>query len=142
MTYLIKTIPSHMMVFDDVFANGDDIDSEGSEGTHPVKKPHSFVSLDIHKENSKLNHVTSDQRQTNSLGGFGDEPNLRRRKDFPQIDYPLGKALFSLHMKRTDSTSSLTEKEHIRSLDLSANDLESIDLINKNVPIDHSLGTS
>ncbi|XP_077120929.1 leucine-rich repeat serine/threonine-protein kinase 2 [Ranitomeya variabilis] len=117
--------------FDDVFANGDDIDSEGSEGTHPVKKPHSFVSLDIHKENSKLNHVTSDQRQTNSLGGFGDEPNLRRRKDFPQIEYPLGKALFSLHMKRTDSTSSLTEKEHIRSLDLSANDLESIDLINK-----------
>lgn len=42
-----------------------------------------------------------------------------------------GKALISLHMKRTDSTSSLTEKEHIRSLDLSANDLENIDLINK-----------
>ncbi|XP_044136143.1 leucine-rich repeat serine/threonine-protein kinase 2 isoform X1 [Bufo gargarizans] len=116
--------------FDDVFANSDDLDSEGSEGMHPMKKSHSFVGLDIHKENSKLNHVTSDQRRTNSLGGFGDEPNLRRRKDFPQIDYPC-KALLSLHMKRTDSTSSLTEKEHIRTLDLSANDLESIDLINK-----------
>lgn len=34
-------------------------------------------------------------------------------------------------MKRTDSASSLTEKEHIRSLDLSANDLENIGLINK-----------
>ncbi|XP_075713367.1 leucine-rich repeat serine/threonine-protein kinase 2 [Rhinoderma darwinii] len=116
--------------FDDVFANSDDLDSEGSEGMHPMKKSHSFVNLDIHKENSKLNHVTLDQRQTSSLGGFGDEPNLRRRKDIPQMDYPC-KAFFPLHMKRTDSTSSLTEKEHIRSLDLSANDLESIDLINK-----------
>ncbi|XP_056429608.1 leucine-rich repeat serine/threonine-protein kinase 2 isoform X2 [Hyla sarda] len=116
--------------FDDVFATSDDIDSEGSEGTQPMKKSHSFVSLDIHKENSKLNHVKADQRQTNSLGGFGDEPNLRRRKDFPQIDYSY-KALLPLHMKRTDSCSSLPEKEHIRSLDLSANDLESIDLINK-----------
>ncbi|XP_072003229.1 leucine-rich repeat serine/threonine-protein kinase 2 isoform X2 [Engystomops pustulosus] len=116
--------------FDDVFTNSDDMDSEGSGGMHPMKKSHSFVNLDIHKENSKLNHLTSDQRQTNSLGGFGNEPNLCRRKDFPQIDYPC-KALLSLHIKRTDSTSSLSEKEHIRSLDLSVNDLESIDLINK-----------
>ncbi|XP_066448013.1 leucine-rich repeat serine/threonine-protein kinase 2 isoform X2 [Eleutherodactylus coqui] len=116
--------------FDDVFANSDDMDSKDSEGMHPMKQSHSFGSLDIHKENAKLNCVASDQRQTNSLGGFGDEVILRRKKDISQIEYPC-KALFSLHMKRTDSTSSLSEKEHIRSLDLSANDLESIDLINK-----------
>ncbi|CAI9551523.1 unnamed protein product [Staurois parvus] len=97
----------------------------------PVKKSLSFVNLDIHKENSKLNHITSGQRQTNSLGAFGDESVIRRRKEFASLDYPSLALRFPLHMKRTDSSSSLTEKEHIQSLDLSANDLENIDLINK-----------
>ncbi|XP_073475784.1 leucine-rich repeat serine/threonine-protein kinase 2 isoform X2 [Aquarana catesbeiana] len=117
--------------FEDVFACSDDLDSEGSDGMLPVKKSHSFVNLDIHKENSKLNHITSGQRQTNSLGAFGDETVIRRRKDFVSLDYPNLALRFPLYMKRTDSASSLTEKEHIRSLDLSANDLENIDLINK-----------
>ncbi|XP_075064928.1 leucine-rich repeat serine/threonine-protein kinase 2 isoform X2 [Mixophyes fleayi] len=117
--------------FEDILACSNDIDSEGSEGMLPMKKSYSFVSLDIHKENSKLNHVTLGQRQTNSLGAFGDESVLRRRKDFPQIDCPSVAVRFSLHMKRADSSSSLTDREHIRCLDLSANDLESIDSINK-----------
>ncbi|XP_018408020.1 PREDICTED: leucine-rich repeat serine/threonine-protein kinase 2 [Nanorana parkeri] len=114
--------------FEDVFTCSDDVDSEGSDGMFPVKKSHSFVSLDIHKENSKLNRITSGQRQTNSLSAFGDE-SVRCRKDFVSLDYPALR--FPLHMKRTDSSSSLIEKEHIRSLDLSANDLKNIDLINK-----------
>ncbi|XP_063783150.1 leucine-rich repeat serine/threonine-protein kinase 2 [Pseudophryne corroboree] len=117
--------------FEDLLVCSDDLDSEGSDGMLPMKKPHSVVSLDIHKENSKLNHVTLGERQTNSLGGFGDESVVRRRKDFPQIDCPSVALRFALHMKRTESSSSLTEKEHIRCLDLSANDLEIIDMINK-----------
>ncbi|XP_072257734.1 leucine-rich repeat serine/threonine-protein kinase 2 isoform X1 [Pyxicephalus adspersus] len=117
--------------FEDVFTCSDDIDSSGSDGMFPVKKSHSFVSLDIHKENSKLNHITSGQRQTNSLGACGDESVIRRRKDCVSLDYPSLALRFPMHMKRTDSSSSLTEKEYIRSLDLSANDLKNIELINK-----------
>ncbi|KAM5172793.1 leucine-rich repeat serine/threonine-protein kinase 2 [Mantella aurantiaca] len=115
--------------FEDVFVCSDD--SEGSDVVFPVKKSHSFGSLDIHKENSKLNHLTSGQRQTNSLGAFGDESVVRRRKDLASLDFPSFALRLPLHMKRTDSSSSLTEKEYIRFLDLSANDLENIDLVNK-----------
>ncbi|KAM9311733.1 leucine-rich repeat serine/threonine-protein kinase 2 [Gastrophryne carolinensis] len=116
---------------EDVFSCSDDMDSEGSDGVFPLKKYHSFGSLEVHKEYLKLNHVTSGQRQTNSVGAFGDEPILRHKKDFSNIDCPNIALRFPSHMRRTDSSSSLTEKEYIRSLDLSANNLENIDLIKK-----------
>ncbi|XP_053318521.1 leucine-rich repeat serine/threonine-protein kinase 2 isoform X2 [Spea bombifrons] len=124
-------------VFEDTgFLFSDDLDSEGSEGSVPVKKCHSF---DIHKDYSKLDRVTSScQKHSNSLGASGDESVLQK-KEFLQIDSPGKSARFPLLMKRVDSFPSLVEKEHIRTLDLSANDLESIDLITKKSPLTSQL---
>ncbi|KAM8973231.1 leucine-rich repeat serine/threonine-protein kinase 2 isoform 2-T2 [Pelodytes ibericus] len=124
---------SDSLLLPDVFEDtgclfNDDLESEGSEGPFPLKKSRSY---DIHKDNSKLDHVTSSwQRHSNSLGACGDESVLRK-KEFPPIDYQGRTQRFPLLMKRADSFPSLAEKEYIRSLDLSANDLESIDLITK-----------
>ncbi|XP_075455857.1 leucine-rich repeat serine/threonine-protein kinase 2 isoform X2 [Ascaphus truei] len=118
-------------VSDDVgLPYSDDIDSEGSEGSHRMKKSHSFGNLDMHKDYSKLDNGTSWQRHSYSLVPCGDSESLvQRKKDFPPIDYLGVSAKFPLHLKRADSFPSLAEKEHIRSLDLSANDLESIDIV-------------
>ncbi|KAM4677991.1 LOW QUALITY PROTEIN: leucine-rich repeat serine/threonine-protein kinase 2-like [Discoglossus pictus] len=114
--------------FEDVYS--DDIDSEGSEGSLQMKKSHSFGNLDMQREHAKLDRMTLWQRHCNSVGSFGDEL-VQRKKDFSQIDYPGMSPKSPLHVKRSDSFPSLTEKEHIRSIDLSANDLESIDLVVK-----------
>ncbi|MEE6481226.1 hypothetical protein FKM82_012791 [Ascaphus truei] len=118
-------------VSDDVgLPYSDDIDSEGSEGSHRMKKSHSFGNLDMHKDYSKLDNGTSWQRHSYSLVPCGDSESLvQRKKDFLPIDYLGVSAKFPLHLKRADSFPSLAEKEHIRSLDLSANDLESIDIV-------------
>ncbi|CAH2275810.1 leucine-rich repeat serine threonine- kinase 2 isoform X1 [Pelobates cultripes] len=116
-------------VFNDAkFLFGDDPDSEGSEGPIAGKKSNSF---EIHKDRSLFNHGSSPwQRHSSSLGACGDESRFRK-KEFLQNDYQGGTPKMALFMRRADSSSSLAEKEYIRSLDLSANDLETIDLITK-----------
>ncbi|XP_053572562.1 leucine-rich repeat serine/threonine-protein kinase 2 isoform X2 [Bombina bombina] len=106
---------------DDIYSDG--VDSEGSEGSLQIKKSQSFASLDNLKSD-----LGTRQRHSNSLGSFGDDL-VQRKKDF-QIDYLGVSAKTHLH-KRSDSFSSLTEKEYIKSLDISANDLESVDLAPK-----------
>ncbi|KAM4748897.1 leucine-rich repeat serine/threonine-protein kinase 2 [Rhinophrynus dorsalis] len=103
-------------------------DLDGSEGSVRMKKSNSYGNLDVQKDNSKLEAVTSRRRHCNSLETYGDDSNVQRKKDFLQLDYA-GKS--PLHMKRGDSFPSLAEKEYIRSLDLSANDLGTIDLVIK-----------
>uniref|UniRef100_A0A8C5P9B4 non-specific serine/threonine protein kinase n=1 Tax=Leptobrachium leishanense TaxID=445787 RepID=A0A8C5P9B4_9ANUR len=106
------------------FVFNDEGDSEGSEGSIPMKKSKSYDML----RDSKTDHVTSSlQKHSNSL--VWEDVLLTlvlEKKTFRKMISKL-----ALFMKKTDSFPSLADKEYIRSLDLSANDLESIDLITK-----------
>ncbi|KAE8616189.1 hypothetical protein XENTR_v10008739 [Xenopus tropicalis] len=115
----------HLDVFEEAGISYSDVDSEGSGGSLRIRKSNSIGNLEIHK----LDHVKLWRRHCNSLGTWADEPTVHRKKDFPQMDYPGAK--LSLNIKRADSLSSLAEKDHIKSLDLSTNDLENINLIVK-----------
>ncbi|KAI6079098.1 Leucine-rich repeat serine/threonine-protein kinase 2 [Aix galericulata] len=62
------------------------------------------------------------------------EPSVKqRRKLLPSDESPKGISKFSPYLRPSDSLSSLiSEKEYIKSLDLSSNELENIDAISQN----------
>uniref|UniRef100_A0A8C2T3F1 Leucine rich repeat kinase 2 n=1 Tax=Coturnix japonica TaxID=93934 RepID=A0A8C2T3F1_COTJA len=114
---------------DTVFPSSDDIDSEGSEGSvFRKKKSNSIAVADLHgRELAFQRGSPTLTRHSYSVGPGSDyEPLVKqRRKLMPSDD--------SLHLRSSDSLSSLiSEKECIKSLDLSSNELENIDAISQN----------
>uniref|UniRef100_A0A8C2T3E1 non-specific serine/threonine protein kinase n=1 Tax=Coturnix japonica TaxID=93934 RepID=A0A8C2T3E1_COTJA len=113
---------------DTVFPSSDDIDSEGSEGSvFRKKKSNSIAVADLHGRELAF------QRGSPTL--------TRHSYSVVSHVYIHSSALIllcrisksSLHLRSSDSLSSLiSEKECIKSLDLSSNELENIDAISQN----------
>ncbi|XP_040400639.1 leucine-rich repeat serine/threonine-protein kinase 2 isoform X2 [Cygnus olor] len=122
---------------DSVFPLNDDIDSEGSEGSlFTKKKSNSIAVADLYCREIAFQRGSSAlPRHSYSLGpGTEYEPSVKqRRKLLPSDESPKGISKFSPYLRPSDSLSSLiSEKEYIKSLDLSSNDLENIDAISQN----------
>ncbi|XP_047924505.2 leucine-rich repeat serine/threonine-protein kinase 2 isoform X2 [Anser cygnoides] len=121
---------------DSVFPLNDDIDSEGSEGSlFTKKKSNSIAVADLYCREIAFQRASALPRHSYSLGpGTEYEPSVKqRRKLLPSDESPKGISKFSPYLRPSDSLSSLiSEKEYIKSLDLSSNDLENIDAISQN----------
>uniref|UniRef100_A0A8B9N9C6 non-specific serine/threonine protein kinase n=1 Tax=Accipiter nisus TaxID=211598 RepID=A0A8B9N9C6_9AVES len=106
---------------DSVFPFSDDIDSEGSEGSlFTKKKSNSIAVADLYcREMTFQRGSPTFPRHSYSV--------------VSQILIIAGISKFSPHIRPSDSLSSLvSEKEYIKSLDLSSNELENIDAISQN----------
>ncbi|XP_034622773.1 leucine-rich repeat serine/threonine-protein kinase 2 isoform X2 [Trachemys scripta elegans] len=121
---------------DSVFRLSDDIDSEGSEGSFLMKKKSNSIAVtDLYKDTTLQTYSPTLPRHSNSLGpGSDHEPLVKQRRRLLSSDEShKGISKFQLHLKRSDSLSSLvSEKDYIKSLDLSSNELENIDAISQN----------
>ncbi|OXB60529.1 hypothetical protein ASZ78_007432 [Callipepla squamata] len=122
---------------DTVFPLSDDIDSEGSEGSlFRKKKSNSIAVADLYcREIAFQRGSPTLPRHSYSVGPGSDyEPLVKQRRKLLHSDEPLkGISKSSLHLRPSDSLSSLiSEKECIKSLDLSSNELENIDAIGQN----------
>ncbi|XP_052537067.1 leucine-rich repeat serine/threonine-protein kinase 2 isoform X1 [Tympanuchus pallidicinctus] len=122
---------------DTVFPSSDDIDSEGSEGSlFRKKKSNSIAVADLHcRELAFQRGSPTLPRHSYSVGPGSDyEPLVKQRRKLLLSDEPpKGISKSSLHLRPSDSLSSLiSEKECIKSLDLSSNELENIDAISQN----------
>nr|XP_008177542.1 leucine-rich repeat serine/threonine-protein kinase 2 [Chrysemys picta bellii] len=118
---------------DSVFRLSDDIDSEGSEGSFLMKKKSNSIAVtDLYKDTTLQTYSPTLPRHSNSLGpGSDHEPLVKQRRRLLSSDEShKGISKFQPHLKRSDSLSSLvSEKDYIKSLDLSSNELENIDAI-------------
>ncbi|XP_075348126.1 leucine-rich repeat serine/threonine-protein kinase 2 isoform X1 [Mycteria americana] len=122
---------------DSVFPLSDDIDSEGSEGSlFTKKKSNSIAVADLYcREMAFQTGSPTLPRHSYSVGPGSDyEPLIKQRRKFlPSDESAKGISKFSPHIRPSDSLSSLiSEKEYIKSLDLSSNELENIDAISQN----------
>ncbi|XP_069739337.1 leucine-rich repeat serine/threonine-protein kinase 2 isoform X1 [Phaenicophaeus curvirostris] len=122
---------------DSVFPLSDDVDSEGSEGSlFTKKKSNSIAVADSHyREMTFQRGSPTLPRHSYSVGPGSDYEPLtkQRRKFFPADESPKSISKFSPHIRPSDSLSSLiSEKEYIKSLDLSSNELENIDALSQN----------
>ncbi|XP_074937446.1 leucine-rich repeat serine/threonine-protein kinase 2 isoform X1 [Phalacrocorax aristotelis] len=122
---------------DSVFPLSDDIDSEGSEGSlYTKKKSNSIAAADLYcREMAFQRGSPTLPRHSYSVGPGSDyEPLVKQRRTFLPSDESLKSiSKFSPHIRPSDSLSSLiSEKEYIKSLDLSSNELENIDAISQN----------
>uniref|UniRef100_A0A8C3L363 Leucine rich repeat kinase 2 n=2 Tax=Chrysolophus pictus TaxID=9089 RepID=A0A8C3L363_CHRPC len=121
---------------DTVFPSSDDIDSEGSEGSlFRKKKSNSIAVADLHcRELAFQRGSPTLPRHSYSVGPGSDyEPLVKQRRKLLLSDEHPRISKSSLHLRSSDSLSSLiSEKECIKSLDLSSNELENIDAISQN----------
>ncbi|NXC70111.1 LRRK2 kinase, partial [Anhinga anhinga] len=121
---------------DSVFPLSDDIDSEGSEGSlFTKKKSNSIAAGDLYcREMAFQRGSPTLPRHSYSVGPGSDyEPLVKQRRKFLASDESPSISKFSPHIRPSDSLSSLiSEKEYIKSLDLSSNELENIDAISQN----------
>uniref|UniRef100_A0A8B9NAR3 Leucine rich repeat kinase 2 n=1 Tax=Accipiter nisus TaxID=211598 RepID=A0A8B9NAR3_9AVES len=121
---------------DSVFPFSDDIDSEGSEGSlFTKKKSNSIAVADLYcREMTFQRGSPTFPRHSYSVGPGSDyEPLMKQRRKFLPSDESPSISKFSPHIRPSDSLSSLvSEKEYIKSLDLSSNELENIDAISQN----------
>ncbi|XP_030816227.1 leucine-rich repeat serine/threonine-protein kinase 2 isoform X3 [Camarhynchus parvulus] len=122
---------------DSIFPLSDDIDSEGSEGSlFTKKKSNSIAVADLYcREAACQRGSPTLLRHSYSVGPGSDyEPLMKQRRKFLLSDEsPKGISKLSSHVRSSDSLSSLiSEKEYIKSLDLSSNELENIDAISQN----------
>ncbi|XP_061874693.1 leucine-rich repeat serine/threonine-protein kinase 2 isoform X2 [Colius striatus] len=122
---------------DSIFPLSDDIDSEGSEGSvFTKKKSNSIAVADLsYREMAFQRGSPTLPRHSYSVGPGSDyEPLMKQRRKFLPSDESLkSTSRFLPHIRSSDSLSSLTsEKEYIKSLDLSSNELENIDAISQN----------
>nr|XP_005570639.1 PREDICTED: leucine-rich repeat serine/threonine-protein kinase 2 isoform X1 [Macaca fascicularis] len=125
-------IPDSSM--DSVFAQSDDLDSEGSEGSFLVKKKSNSISVGEFYRDAVLQRCSPNlQRHSSSLGPiFDHEDLLRRKRKILSSDDSLRSSKLQSHMRHSDSISSLaSEREYITSLDLSANELRDIDALSQ-----------
>ncbi|KFV14589.1 Leucine-rich repeat serine/threonine-protein kinase 2, partial [Tauraco erythrolophus] len=120
---------------DSVFRLSDDIDNEGSEGLlFTKKKSNSIAVADLYRREMAFQSSPTLPRHSYSVGPGSDYESLvkQRRKFLPSDESP-SMSKFSTHIRPSDSLSSLiSEKEYIKSLDLSSNELENIDAISQN----------
>ncbi|XP_059791631.1 leucine-rich repeat serine/threonine-protein kinase 2 isoform X2 [Balaenoptera ricei] len=119
---------------DNVFAQSDDLDSEGSEGSFLVKKKSNSISIGEFYRDPALQRCSPNlQRHSNSLGPiFDHEDLLKRKRKILTSDDSLRASKFQSHMRHSESLSSLaSEREYITSLDLSANELRDIDALSQ-----------
>ncbi|XP_032104230.1 leucine-rich repeat serine/threonine-protein kinase 2 isoform X5 [Sapajus apella] len=119
---------------DSVFAQSDDLDSEGSEGSFLVKKKSNSISVGEFYRDLALQRCSPNlQRHSNSLGPiFDHEDLLRRKRKILSSDDSLRSSKLQSHMRHSESISSLaSEREYITSLDLSANELRDIDALSQ-----------
>ncbi|GAB1299751.1 Leucine-rich repeat serine/threonine-protein kinase 2 [Apodemus speciosus] len=122
-------IPDSSM--DSVFGQSDDLDSEGSESSFLVKKKSNSISVgEVYRDLALQRCSPNSQRHSNSLGPvFDHEDLLRRKRKILSSDESLR---LQSHLRQSDSSSSLaSEREHITSLDLSANELKDIDALSQ-----------
>uniref|UniRef100_A0A8C5X2F0 non-specific serine/threonine protein kinase n=1 Tax=Malurus cyaneus samueli TaxID=2593467 RepID=A0A8C5X2F0_9PASS len=121
---------------DSVFPLNDDIDSEGSEGSlFTKKKSNSIAVADLYyREMASQRSSPTLPRHSYSVGPGSDyEPLMKQRRKFLLSDESSSISKLSSHIKPSDSLSSLiSDKEYIKSLDLSSNELENIDAISQN----------
>ncbi|XP_062438422.1 leucine-rich repeat serine/threonine-protein kinase 2 isoform X2 [Rhea pennata] len=121
---------------DSVFPLNDDIDSEGSEGSFFIKKKSNSIAVaDLHCRETALQRGSPTlPRHSYSVGPGSDyEPLVKQRRKLLLSDESPRISKFSPHLRPSDSLSSLiSEKEYIKSLDLSSNELENIDAISQN----------
>ncbi|KAF4793882.1 leucine rich repeat kinase 2 [Turdus rufiventris] len=122
---------------DSIFPLSDDIDSEGSEGSlFTKKKSNSIAVADLYcREMACQRGSPPLLRHCYSVGPGSDyEPLMKQRRKFLLSDESSkGVSKLSSHIRPSDSLSSLiSEKEYIKSLDLSSNELENIDAISQN----------
>uniref|UniRef100_A0A2K5F0K2 Leucine-rich repeat serine/threonine-protein kinase 2 n=1 Tax=Aotus nancymaae TaxID=37293 RepID=A0A2K5F0K2_AOTNA len=125
-------IPDSSM--DSVFAQSDDLDSEGSEGSFLVKKKSNSISVGEFYRDLALQRCSPNlQRHSNSLGPiFDHEDLLRQKRKILSSDDSLRSSKLQSHMRHSESISSLaSEREYITSLDLSANELRDIDALSQ-----------
>uniref|UniRef100_A0A2K6T5Q6 non-specific serine/threonine protein kinase n=1 Tax=Saimiri boliviensis boliviensis TaxID=39432 RepID=A0A2K6T5Q6_SAIBB len=125
-------IPDSSM--DSVFAQSDDLDSEGSEGSFLVKKKSNSISVGEFYRDLALQRCSPNlQRHSSSLGPIFDHDDLlRRKRKILSSDDSLRPSKLQSHMRHSESISSLaSEKEYITSLDLSANELRDIDALSQ-----------
>uniref|UniRef100_A0A8C3PJA6 non-specific serine/threonine protein kinase n=1 Tax=Calidris pygmaea TaxID=425635 RepID=A0A8C3PJA6_9CHAR len=111
---------------DSVFPLSDDVDSEGSEGSLFTKKEsNSIAVVDIYCREMAF------QRGSPTLPRHSYSVVSQIRIHSRLLIKGISK--FSPHIRPSDSLSSLiSEKEYIKSLDLSSNELENIDAISQN----------
>ncbi|KAL8221002.1 UNVERIFIED_CONTAM: hypothetical protein K2H54_057334 [Gekko kuhli] len=114
---------------DNVFHLNDDVDSEGSESSFITKKKSSSVAVaDLHKDTASQTCSSIPQRHSVGPGSQYEPLRDQQRKIMYSSDKGISK--FRSSLKRSDSCSSLVpDKEYIKSLDLSSNELENIDSI-------------
>uniref|UniRef100_A0A8C3NKN8 non-specific serine/threonine protein kinase n=1 Tax=Geospiza parvula TaxID=87175 RepID=A0A8C3NKN8_GEOPR len=121
---------------DSIFPLSDDIDSEGSEGSlFTKKKSNSIAVADLYcREAACQRGSPTLLRHSYSVGPGSDyEPLMKQRRKFLLSDESPSISKLSSHVRSSDSLSSLiSEKEYIKSLDLSSNELENIDAISQN----------
>ncbi|XP_067420530.1 leucine-rich repeat serine/threonine-protein kinase 2 [Emydura macquarii macquarii] len=121
---------------DSGFCLSDDIDSEGSEGSFLMKKKSKSIPVAASYRDTPLQRYSPTlQRHYNSLGPGSDYESLvkQRRKLSSSDESPKVISKFRSHLRRSESLSSLVpEREYIKSLDLSSNELENIDAISQN----------
>ncbi|XP_063164052.1 leucine-rich repeat serine/threonine-protein kinase 2 [Candoia aspera] len=117
---------------DNVFCLSD-VESEGSESSFLVKqKSYSVAAADLQKPLQTYSPPL--QRHSRSVGpGSSYEPlRSQRRKIVSSEESYKGTSKFQSNMKGSDSFSSLvSDRECIKSLDLSSNELENIDPISQ-----------
>ncbi|XP_066490091.1 leucine-rich repeat serine/threonine-protein kinase 2 isoform X1 [Tiliqua scincoides] len=115
---------------DSVFSQSDDVDSEGSDSAFLMKKKsYSVTVADLHKE--MASPVL--ERHSSSVGpGSPYEPTRKIRRKIISSDESQRVSKFQSSIKRSDSfSSSVSDREYIKSLDLSSNELENIDNISQ-----------
>ncbi|XP_053262089.1 leucine-rich repeat serine/threonine-protein kinase 2 isoform X3 [Podarcis raffonei] len=121
-----ELLPDHLV--DSVFCLSDGIDSEGSENSIIVKKKSNSVAVaDVHKDRALQMCSQTLKRNSKSVGpGSHHEPfkNPRRGQMSSEESHNTPNRLDS-------SSSSIPDREFIKSLDLSSNELENIDSISQ-----------
>ncbi|XP_062990196.1 leucine-rich repeat serine/threonine-protein kinase 2 [Elgaria multicarinata webbii] len=123
------------LLIDNVFRSSD---SEGSESSFLLKRKSNSVAVaDPPKDMTlQLSSLTL-QRHSNSVGaGSHYEPLRNQGRKMPSEELHKGISKFQSNLKRSDSfSSSVSDKEYIKSLDLSSNELEDIDGISQSSPL-------
>uniref|UniRef100_H3AV73 non-specific serine/threonine protein kinase n=1 Tax=Latimeria chalumnae TaxID=7897 RepID=H3AV73_LATCH len=120
---------------DSGFYISEDNDSDGSESSVFGRRISNSIPVsEPHRDSGKRENIFAKQRSHNPLNPDGDaEPVVRQQRNLFQSSssIPRSPILPSLS-KRSESYSSLSfEREFIKSLDLSANELENVDSISQ-----------
>nr|XP_020652644.1 leucine-rich repeat serine/threonine-protein kinase 2 isoform X1 [Pogona vitticeps] len=120
---------------DSVFRLSDDIDSEGSEGSCLGKKKSNSVA-DLHKEMALQKYSPTLPRHSSSLGPGSHYEPLRSQRRMSSEESQRSLSKFQSNINRSDSfSSSVSDREYIKSLDLSSNELENIEAISQSTSL-------